>query len=574
MKLLERASSMTGHDEPAWERTRLRVPREDGTFFVEPSPSVIRERLNRLKDESPATVACSECRILNQPLADFRTEARAEVLAAASEWTSELMGRSIQVDGTAPLIMTGHQPELFHPGVFAKNIATSLLANWSGGAGLNLVVDNDLMTGTRVQVPFGNRHSPGLSTVEFDTPRAPVPWEDARIANQDTFASFGDRVAKVMRPWGIEPLITECWPAVVERAVRHQSQAESVTLAECLTAGRVSLEQKWNHGNLELPISRLCETNAFRAFAAHVILNAESFGQVYNEVLTEYRQVHRIRSVSHPVPELQLDGHWCETPFWVWKANDPRRGRLFVRRSNDAVDLATSPNSESIIHHLPLTQVSSCTEAVRAFSDLTGAGIRLRTRALTTTLFTRICLCDLFVHGIGGAKYDAMTDRISRRFFGIFLPEYLTLSATWWLPLGAPHAVTEADLSRLQQMLRELQQNPQRHLGPHPAADAQRLVQEKLELIEQQQRADSIRASGEVPPRGHRRYRRFSEINRELAKQTNDQQDAIRQEIAATELRLAANRILTSREFSFCLYPADVIRTMVDRLETHLIDPV
>ena len=46
------------------------------------------------------------------------------------------------------------------------------------------------------------------------------------------------------------------------------------------------------------------------------------------------------------------------------------------------------------------------------------AGIRLRTRALTTTMFARFLLGDLFVHGIGGAKYDELGDEIARGFFG------------------------------------------------------------------------------------------------------------------------------------------------------------
>ena len=40
---------------------------------------------------------------------------------------------------------------------------------------------------------------------------------------------------------------------------------------------------------------------------------------------------------------------------------------------------------------------------------LNGQGIKLRSRALVTTLFARLLLSDLFMHGIG-AKYDELTD--------------------------------------------------------------------------------------------------------------------------------------------------------------------
>ena len=43
----------------------------------------------------------------------------------------------------------------------------------------------------------------------------------------------------------------------------------------------------------------------------------------------------------------------------------------------------------------------------------------LRPRALTLTLFARVCLGDFFIHGIGGGKYDEVTDAIIRDYFGI-----------------------------------------------------------------------------------------------------------------------------------------------------------
>ena len=50
-------------------------------------------------------------------------------------------------------------------------------------------------------------------------------------------------------------------------------------------------------------------------------------------------------------------------------------------------------------------------------------------------MFARLFLCDLFIHGIGGAKYDQMTDAIIERFFGFAPPDYLTVTATAKLPI-------------------------------------------------------------------------------------------------------------------------------------------
>ena len=570
MELLERSAKMTGHEEPAWERTRIRVPRENGSLLIHPEPVVVAKHGDQLREQAELPGSAS-CEILGRSLIGFRSAARAEVIAAASGWTSQLLGHDIAAVSNAPLIMTGHQPELFHPGVFAKNIATSQLASHGGGVGLNLVVDNDLLASTRIRVPVGDRENPSISTIEFDTSRAPLPWEEARVANMSLLESFANRVSEAMKPWDVDPLVTECWPKVVDNARKGLDKNQQASLVECLTAGRASLERKLGLGNLELPISQLCETNAFRSFAAHILLRAEQFCQTYNQVLSEYRRVNRIRSSSHPVPELTVQNGWCETPFWIWRADDPRRGRLFVRQAGETFELATAPESSSIVHSLTLQPDASSEEATAALQQMSDAGLRLRTRALTTTLFSRLCLCDLFVHGIGGAKYDAMTDRIASRFFGVKLPDSLTLSATAWLPIGEPHSATPSDVSRLRQHLRELQQNPQRHLGAGITPEDQMLMAEKVSLIDQQNTTDMSVSPAANSLRGHERYRRFPEINRQLAGLTEHQQKLIREELSQIEQRLSANQVLTSREFSFCLYPAESIQTMINDLDSRLV---
>ena len=58
-------------------------------------------------------------------------------------------------------------------------------------------------------------------------------------------------------------------------------------------------------------------------------------------------------------------------------------------------------------------------------------------------MFARYLLGDLFIHGIGGAKYDELGDAIAGEFFGIEPPSYLTLSMTLWLDLGTDPASPE-----------------------------------------------------------------------------------------------------------------------------------
>ena len=69
-------------------------------------------------------------------------------------------------------------------------------------------------------------------------------------------------------------------------------------------------------------------------------------------------------------------------------------------------------------------------------AELARSGVKIRSRALVTTLWARMVLGDLFIHGIGGGNYDLVTDRIIERFFGRQPPGFMILSATLHLPIN------------------------------------------------------------------------------------------------------------------------------------------
>src|SRR5438270_9519718 len=96
----------------------------------------------------------------------------------------------------------------------------------------------------------------------------------------------------------------------------------------------------------------------------------------------------------------------------------------------------------------------------------------LRPRALITTMYARLVLSDLFIHGIGGAKYDELTDLIIRRFFGIEPPAYVTATATFRLPIERPQ-VSLDDVRRSEQRIRGVRFRPESFLqGPLLKQDA------------------------------------------------------------------------------------------------------
>src|SRR5262249_36800609 len=112
--------------------------------------------------------------LLGRPLADLRAEARQAAVAAA--WAYLREAGEPAPDGPAhSLILAGHQPELFHPGVWVKNFALTGLSAAGGATPLNLVVDNDTVKTNLLRVPAPCRaedHAPTplfhLESIPFD----------------------------------------------------------------------------------------------------------------------------------------------------------------------------------------------------------------------------------------------------------------------------------------------------------------------------------------------------------------------------------------------------------------------
>jgi hypothetical protein len=551
--------------ERPWHRNDVRSPRIDETWIALPE----LPRAAGLGHANRQQFAARDVSVQGRSLALLRAWTRREVLAAASEYTAGILGRPVSDVGAdtadpagAVWYVGGHQPTLFHPGVWVKNFVVGALARREQGIGLNLVVDNDTLSTTAVRVPAGTRDQPRVDQILFDEPRSTRPWEEARLINRALFESFPARVEEKLSDWGIRPLLGEFWPAAVRQADR------SDRLADCLTAARHCRERQWGNSNLELPLSRLCRLDPFLWFTAHLLAHMPRFHAHYNEVLREYRHVNRVRGRTHPVPDLRQDGGWFEAPFWIWKEGDVVRQRLFARQEGKEVLLS---NGTDVLAALPLTAEKEACCAVEALRDLQNRGWRLRTRALTTTLFARLCLADLFVHGLGGAKYDEMTDRLIARFFHLPAPGFLLLSATVRLPL-APHPVDPSDEVRLRRQLRELDYHSERHLPSAITPELAELVAEKNALIAAQHEVAAARGgepSAQAPrglPAGFERFRRLQQVNRRLAQFTQPERQRLRDELTRTSEQLAANVVLQNREYPFCLFPAEKLQRFMDHV--------
>jgi len=513
---------------------RLRSPTASGQSLQIPSLTQTVASWNERRQ--PA----SQIEISGRKLESLQQQGRSELLQLATQYTEQYRDVDLSQRDARSIVMSGHQPLLFHPGVWFKNFALSSVSSAVGAMPVNLVVDNDVCGPGAIKCPAFADGKASTSLVEIDAAYAAVPYEARPIVDDELFDSFADRAAARLGDCLValgkrtEPLVSRLWQHV---DLVRKSLGDTTALGATLAAGRHRLEQEAGLQTLEVPVSSMAQTETFCHFAAAIMVQQSQFNESYNARLVEYRRVHGIRSNAHPVPELEQNDGWLESPFWMWSSDQPQRRRLFVKNAGGVITLTDREGWQ--------LQVAS-KDLPSALFELTEQKIALRPRALITTLYSRLVLSDLFLHGIGGAKYDQLTDLIASDVFGVTLPPFSTLTATMYLPLGIP-VVTDADRSIIRQQIRERVFHPERFVGSDTAAE---LVNRKRAAIANAKLARLDR------------HHEINAANQAMQPLVADQIDSMQQKLAEVSKQIHNSRILNSREYSFCLFDQSLIEQL------------
>lgn len=515
---------------------RYRAPTGDGGLLAEPPLTELGAQLDANADR----LNTCHVRLAGVPLCEFRRQAVAEVTAAAGRYLAEA-GEPVPTATADQLIIAGHQAEFFHPGVWVKNFVLAGQARRHGRTVLNLVVDNDTTKETALRVPVVSDDPKAVTaeTVPFDHDGTDLPFEEYRVADRGLFDSFPDRLAALTRSWGYEPLAMPTWPTLRAEVDR------GATLGEAISRVRRSWERKWGVTNLELPVSRLAGTRAFGLYVQAILTDLVRFRDCYNAAIRAYREANHLRSHNHPAPELTAGRETLEAPFWAWRPGG-RRERVFVRHLDRGHTVLAGETS--------LFELTTDPDKFESrWNRMAADGWKVRPRALTLTLFTRLGLADGFIHGIGGGKYDEATDDIIRRYIRIDPPGYAVVSATVRLPIPRFGATPEL-LHRAERLVRDLEWNSQRF--PEAQTSLPELVLEKTRLIEDEPSNKADRRKW---------FRQLQRVTGELRPAVADQLRSAAKDVNRCRFELAANDILGSREYAWLLFPEAFLRNCLAR---------
>jgi hypothetical protein len=504
--------------------SKLKAPAADGQVLVAPAPGAL-VRAARANHEA---LRNTDARLLDMSLAMCRRQTREAIVGSDD----------------ALVFVTGHDPALVHPGVWAKHIVAMRLAAATGGRTVNLVVDSNAPQRSTVAIPSVSEGRVSVRLVRFAHIDSGFAYEQIARQTGEEITRFEHEVQDAMGGRYEDSQMPRFFGGIY-------SAADARDWVDQVVAARRAVE---NHFGVVIEDRRVGEVWV-GPLLLDMLVHAERFAGGYNRALGAYRRQHRVRGAQRPIPDLDCGGERCEVAMWVYRAQEPRR-RLFAACTDGLLRLFAG---DEHIGTVPLPDLQSCDGLETLLTEL--SGWRLRPRALILTLWARLLLADLFIHGIGGAKYDRITDAIVRDYYGMAPPEIACVSATLQMELPRRPATSES-LRGLRHALRDLQCNPQRNLPADP--DLEPLIQQRTEMVHRgialAKRDRRNRAGRRAVFGGIRR------INSAMLALHSDTIEVRRTALAQAVLELRQNRVAEGREYFFGLYDRPRLERLLQAL--------
>ena len=333
----------------------------------------------------------------------------------AREWAGLLHARTTDADAARlraalglptdrPVVMSGHQPGIWHAGILAKRTAAALAGEALGAAPAWVIVDQDEADATALRLPVRERGA--LRAQEFRI--GPEPRPGAPAGATPAFTPTTPALENVA------PLAHAGVRAMVEALRAHMSARDAVEQMEAATADLLE-------GLVPpMPVVRatsLGSTDAFRDLVSRMCDDPAGCVRAYNAAAAA-RPGARIAPLLH---DARRD-RW-ELP--LWRLRDGLRERVWSDELGD--------------------------------ESRTGV---FAPRALAMTLLLRRGACDLFLHGTGGWEYDRVTEEWARAWLGVELAPMACVSATLRLPLLDRDAPTPEEAARARWRAHHAGHNP------------------------------------------------------------------------------------------------------------------
>lgn len=383
------------------------VPEEKDCVFTRPAfktwPSVLRKNRMALS------------------VIENRDTSQTELINITIEYTNMLGLSAVNPKSSANIIITGHQPNWLHCGIFAKSIIADKFAKQTSGVTIELVLDHDICN-TSISMPVsGDNGVFKIETIPLEKKLQNIPLEFRFAPCEDQIIKFINTISKTRE----NSFCTHVWKTNLFKIIDNSRFCRNI--ADVITQLQAQLVRILGLEITYLPVSLMSQCYSFTDFVSSVISDAARFVEVYNKVIKHKRQSENLKP-NRTVRPLRIDylNKIIELPFWLlWKTG--KRASLYVSFDDKDIRVGTSDTTIGTID-------SSWDKKQQIRQILKKNNCSIRPKAVTLTLFTRLYLADLFVHGTGAANYEYITDSLIRNFFKMADVNFGVATATMTLP--------------------------------------------------------------------------------------------------------------------------------------------
>jgi len=430
-------------------------------------------------------------------------------LAAARDRDSATRA-ALGLPTVGPILMGGHQPGFWHPGILAKWFALETLAARLGGRPAWVVVDQSPGAGARLPYPAKASEVLTRRALTLGNDQCPPAAEPpTRVEAPNDGANSGvaeglSRAARLLAKHSTEPTLARQLHGACAEAVGEVTPG----------GGRIA------------PVfaSELSRARAFAELVGRMRGDADACARLYNEAASAAPEAG--------VRPLARESSGVELPLWERVGSPEHPGPWRTVTSDRLADLPDD---------------------------------RLALRGLPMTGLLRAWVCDLFVHGTGGGGehgYDRVTEQWFASWLGVRdLAPTVVASATmrlaWDAGGGADHPPTPREIARAIELAHRAAHDPSL-LGEAELGTQKRALAGRMASL----------------PRGSEEraalFRRMQELRSSAAAAHRPELAALRERAERLAARRDEAEIAADREWSFLFHPREALVQLRDRIRAEI----
>ena len=312
------------------------------------------------------------------------------------------------------VLASGHQPIIYHSGILYKNYLISRhVKNNKNAIGLNIIIDTDVGDSGKLAVVKKGVY--GLERANFHLAEKDRLFNSTNLKDAAEIAAVFDELTQALAGFtGVDNRSIEIYKKLYQ-------DFEGTSVVEANTAIRRYYEGKAKY--IEIPLSEILVLPEIQSYICKLFKDYKKLFWTYNETLDAFRLEHKIKNVANPFPNLILKGNRIEMPFWLIDRKSSTREIIWLESSENNLLVYSE---EKLVAKGNVEEISKVLETLQL-------DYQVVPKASFITQILRLGISDLFIHGLGGAKYDEFTDRFIKLYASRNVPSFCTASASRFL---------------------------------------------------------------------------------------------------------------------------------------------